>query len=96
MTKKLKVYCPYSALDLEWETLKNLQNITFEKPWYLKEIAMTQEDKDYLVWRCKTSWHNKYHHYINEWIDNIIPTQLEYLRREKENLIKKGIYDTRK
>ena len=32
----LKVYCPYSVLDLEWETLKNLQNITFEKPWYLK------------------------------------------------------------
>ena len=35
MIKKLKVYCPYSALDLEWQTLKNLQNITFEKPWYL-------------------------------------------------------------
>lgn len=35
MSKKIKVYCPYSALDLKWETLKNLQNITFEKPWYL-------------------------------------------------------------
>lgn len=34
--EKLKVYCPYSVLDLEWETLKNLQNITFEKPWYLE------------------------------------------------------------
>ena len=33
----LKVYCPYSALDLGWETLRNLQNVTFEKPWYLKE-----------------------------------------------------------
>lgn len=33
----LKVYCPYSALDLGWEIIKNLQNITFEKPWYLKE-----------------------------------------------------------
>lgn len=33
----LKVYCPYSVLDFEWETLKNLQNITFEKPWYLME-----------------------------------------------------------
>ncbi len=35
MPKKIKVYCPYSVLDLEWKTLKNLQNITFEKPWYL-------------------------------------------------------------
>lgn len=34
--RMLKVYCPYSALDLGWGTLKNLQNITFEKPWYLK------------------------------------------------------------
>ena len=40
----LKVYCPYSALDLGLETLKNLQNITFEKPWYLKET--TQENKN--------------------------------------------------
>lgn len=37
MIKKLKIYCPYSVLDLEWRTLKNLQNITFEKPWYLKK-----------------------------------------------------------
>ena len=37
MTRMLKVYCPYSVLDFEWETLKNLQNITFEKPWYLME-----------------------------------------------------------
>ncbi len=34
--RMLKVYCPYSALDLGWGALKNLQNITFEKPWYLK------------------------------------------------------------
>ena len=37
MTKKLKVYCPVSALELGWETLKELQNITFEEPWYLKK-----------------------------------------------------------
>ena len=36
MRRMLKVYCPYSALDLGYGTLKNLQNITFEKPWYLK------------------------------------------------------------
>ena len=38
MTQEKKVYCPYSALDLGWETLKNLQNITFKEPWYLKRI----------------------------------------------------------
>ena len=36
MTKKLKVYCPYSALDLGWETIKTLHNVTFKKPCYLK------------------------------------------------------------
>ncbi len=34
---KLKVHCPYSVLDLGWETLKHLQHVSFEEPWYLKE-----------------------------------------------------------
>ena len=33
---KLKVYCPYSAMDLGWEVIKELTNITFNKPWYLE------------------------------------------------------------
>ena len=33
----LKVYCLYSALDLGWKTLKNLQNTTFEMVCWLKE-----------------------------------------------------------
>lgn len=33
---KLKVYCPYSALDLGWDRIKELENISFEKPWYLE------------------------------------------------------------
>lgn len=45
MIKKLKVYCPYSVLDLEWKTLKNLQNITFEKPWYLKRNNNDKNNK---------------------------------------------------
>lgn len=57
---------------------------------------MTQEDKNYLLWRCKTSWHNKYYRYINEWINNVIPTQLEYFRKEMNNLINRKIYDTRR
>lgn len=36
MTKRLKVYCPYSVLTLDWAILKNLKDVTFEKPWYLK------------------------------------------------------------
>lgn len=55
---------------------------------------MTQEVKDYLYWRCKTNWHNKYHRYINEWVDNVLPHQLEYFKKEMENLIKFGKYDT--
>ena len=57
---------------------------------------MKQKDKDYLFWRCKTNWHKKYHHYIDEWINNVLPYQLEYFRREMNNLINRGIYDTRK
>lgn len=57
---------------------------------------MTQEEKDYLYWRCKVNWHNKYHRYINEWIDNVLPHQLEYFKKEMENLIKLRIYDTRR
>lgn len=45
----LKVYCPYSVLDLGWKTSKNLQNITFKKPWYLKGITMSQEEKELLL-----------------------------------------------
>ena len=33
---KLKVYCPCSALDLGWDRIKELENISFEKPWYLE------------------------------------------------------------
>jgi len=34
--EKLKVYCPYSSLELGRETIKKLTNISFDKPWYLK------------------------------------------------------------
>ena len=33
---KLKVYCPCSTLDLGWDRIKELENISFEKPWYLE------------------------------------------------------------
>lgn len=39
--KKLKVYCPYSSLDLGWKTIKELTNISFNKPWYLEHNTDT-------------------------------------------------------
>lgn len=33
---KLKVYCPYSVFDMSSKTLLKLDNIIFEKPWYLE------------------------------------------------------------
>jgi len=57
---------------------------------------MTQEERDYLLWRCKTNWHHKYHKYINEWIDNVLPQQLDYFKIEMKHLIKQGLYDARR
>lgn len=48
--------------------------------------------KAYLEWRCRTNWHNKYLKYINEWVSNVTPTQLEYFKIEKQHLIDKGVY----
>jgi len=39
--ENLKVYCPYSSLDLGWETIKKLTNISFAKPWYLEHNTDT-------------------------------------------------------
>ena len=57
---------------------------------------MTREEIDYLFWRCKTNWHKKYHRYIDEWVNNVLPYQLEYFRREMNNLINRGIYDAKR
>jgi len=48
--------------------------------------------RTYLEWRCRMNWHKKYYKYIDEWISNVTPLQLEYFKRERENLIKRGIY----
>ena len=55
---------------------------------------MTQEDKQYLQWRCRMNWHPKYLKYIDEWILNVTLTQLQYFRIEMQHLIKRGIYET--
>jgi hypothetical protein len=33
---------------------------------------------------------------IDEWISNVIPTQLEYFRKEMNNLLNRGLYESRK
>lgn len=54
---------------------------------------MTHDMKKYLQWRCRVNWHNKYHKYIDEWISNVIDTQLSYFIREREHLINSGEYN---
>lgn len=48
--------------------------------------------KRYLEWRCRTNWHPKYLKYIQEWISNVTPNQMEYFIREREHLINNGQY----
>ena len=87
---------PYRYFPIEFSSYEDYVKYLKEKGLAIEETTMTQEDKDYLVWRCKTNWHNKYYHYINEWINNVLPTQLEYFRKEMNNLINRRIYDTRR
>ena len=56
-------------------------------------LVMTEIERKYLVWRCRSSWHNKYLKYIDEWINNVLPHQLEYFKKERDNLIKTGTYN---
>ena len=46
----------------------------------------------YLKWRCKMNWHPKYYKYIDDWINNILPYQMEYFKKEKQHLINNGVY----
>jgi hypothetical protein len=53
---------------------------------------MTKEIQTYLEWRCRMNWHPKYYKYIQEWIANVLPYQIEYFEKEREHLTNKGIY----
>lgn len=61
-------------------------------PIFAKKRNMEQELRQYLEWRFKSNNHPKYRNYANEWIVNVTYTQLNYFKRERENLIKKGDY----
>ena len=56
---KLKVYCPYSALDLGWDRIKELENISFEKPWYLEYNTDTSALHSYKEWRYSPSLYER-------------------------------------
>lgn len=43
---------------------------------------MTKEMQTYLEWRCRMNWHPKYYKYIQEWIVNVLPYQIEYFEKE--------------
>lgn len=59
---------------------------------YICKKNMEQELRQYLEWRFNSNNHPKYRKYANEWIANVTSTQLNYFKRERENLIKKGDY----
>jgi len=52
--------------------------------------------KKYLEFRFRTNNRNAYHHYFNEWVNNITAEQAQYFEREMYNLINKGLYDPEK
>ena len=41
---------------------------------------------EYLIYRFKRNNHNKYLKYMQEWMDKVLPYQLEYFKKEKERL----------
>ena len=60
-------------------------------------IQISQEDKQYLQWRCRVNWHPKYLKYVDEWIENTTQQQLDYiLGIEQKHLIERGIYEQRR
>lgn len=42
--------------------------------------------EEYLRYRFLRNNHNKYAKYVQEWIDNLLPEQLEYLKLEQTRL----------
>ena len=54
---------------------------------------MSKEMRTYLEWRCRMNWHAKYYRYIDTWIDNVLPYQVEYFEKEMRHLKERGIYN---
>ena len=53
---------------------------------------MTKELETYLQWRFRVNNHNKYLHYLNDWLYSLTETQLGYFKEEMRRCIKIGFY----
>lgn len=53
---------------------------------------MSKELRTYLEWRWRVNTFSKYQQYRDEWIDNLVDSQLYYFEREMEHLINNGTY----
>ena len=53
---------------------------------------MTSVLRTYLEWRWRVNTWHKYQRYRDEWIDNLVPSQLQYFEREMQHLIENGKY----
>lgn len=54
--------------------------------------AMTKELREYLEWRWRVNTFWKYQQYRDEWINNLVPSQLYYFEKEMERMINNGQY----
>lgn len=55
-------------------------------------IKMSKELRTYLEWRWRVNTFWKYQQYRDEWINNLVPSQLYYFEREMQHLIDNGQY----
>ena len=55
-------------------------------------LTMNQQLRTYLEWRFRMNNHPKYQNYRDEWINNLVPSQLFYFEREMERMIINGQY----
>ena len=55
-------------------------------------IKMSKELRTYLEWRWRVNTFWRYQQYKDEWINNLIPSQLYYFEREMQHLIDNGQY----
>ena len=51
-----------------------------------------KEMRDYLLWRFTAHLPTKYKILFDEWMSGITEEQMYYFRREKERVIKNGLY----
>jgi hypothetical protein len=53
---------------------------------------MDKELRTYLEWRWRVNTFWKYQQYRDEWINNLVPSQLFYFEQEMRRMISKGLY----